>query len=365
MSQPPHETLEAALRSHTRAAEALARREADEGRESLRCLACAHRCLIRPGRSGVCKVRFNEAGELRVPFGYVANGVAIDPVEKKPFFHVLPGSSALSFGMLGCDMHCSYCQNWVTSQALRDRESFGSIERITPEELCDIALARGARVAVSTYNEPLITAEWSAAVFDACRPAGLVTGFVSNGNATREVLEYLRPRMDLYKVDLKGFRDGPYRKLGAVLANVLEGIRAAHELGYWVEVVTLVVPGHNDSDEELRDIARFLRGISRDIPWHVTAFHPQYRMRERTPTEAARVRRAREIGLEEGLRFVYTGNLHAGGRGEDTHCPGCDARLVARRGYRVRVVELDDEGRCGACGETIPGVWSGKSEDAG
>ena len=283
---------------------------------------------------------------------------------RPPFFHVLPGTRALSFGMLGCDMHCAYCQNWVTSQALRDPDSFGSAKTIIPEHLRDMAVDEGAALVVSTYNEPLISAEWGAAVFDACRPAGLLTGFVSNGNATREVLEFLRPRMDLYKVDLKGFRDAPYRKLGAVLGNVLEGIRTAHQLGYWIEVVTLVVPGHNDTDDELRDIARFLVGISRDIPWHVTAFYPQYRMGERPATEAKRVRRAREIGLEEGLRFVYTGNLHAGGREENTHCPGCDALLIARRGYSVRIGALDAAGRCGECGEAIPGVWSAPRKES-
>ena len=180
-----------------------------------RCFACAHRCPIPDGARGVCQVRFNRGGRLMVPWGYVA-GSQCDPIEKKPFYHAWPGSLAYSFGMLGCDLHCSYCQNWVTSQALRDPEAVLHSETASPEQLAGEALRRGARAVVSTYNEPLITAEWAVDVFKEARAAGLATGFVSNGNATPEVLEYLRPWIDLYKVDLKGFDDHRYRRLGVV-----------------------------------------------------------------------------------------------------------------------------------------------------
>src|SRR5512136_1410657 len=245
--------------------------------ERVRCFACGHRCLIPPGREGICRVRFNEGGVLRVPWGYVA-GLHMDPVEKKPFYHVLPGAKALSFGMLGCDMHCGFCQNWLTSQALRDSAATAPAEEVSAEEIVRAAKRGGARIVTSTYNEPLITSEWAAAVFRLAKAEGLLCSYVSNGNGTEGVLEYLRPWVSLYKVDLKGFRDRPYRELGATLERVTWTIRALHEKGFWVEVVTLVVPGFNDSDEELGDIARFLVSVCPDIPWHVTAFHRDYKM---------------------------------------------------------------------------------------
>ena len=253
---------------------------------TVRCTACAHYCRIRPGRRGICNVRFNQAGELRVPWGYVA-GVQVDPIEKKPFSHLLPGSDVLTFGMLGCDFHCSYCQNWVTSQALRDPEAGSDpeyVQRVSPEQLVKYALKSGAGLIASSYNEPLITSEWAVAIFKQALQAGLRCAFVSNGNATPQALAYLRPYLSAYKVDLKTMRDKQYRTLGGVLQHVLDTIRMAHELGLWVEVVTLVIPGFNDSVEELWDAARFLVSISPDIPWHVTAFHPDYKMTDPPPT---------------------------------------------------------------------------------
>ena len=238
----------------------------------LRCLACGHRCTIGAGFAGVCKVRFNRGGKLYAPHGYV-NTIQCDPIEKKPFFHVLPGSRALSFGMLGCDLHCGYCQNWVTSQALRDVRSAIDFTPATPEQIVRAALDSGAEAVVSTYNEPLITAEWAVDVFRLARKYGLLTGFVSNGNATPEVLRYLRPWLDLYKVDLKSFNDRRYRELGGRLRPILDAIPLIHEMGFWLEIVTLVVPGFNDSDDELRSIARFVAAIATTIPWHVTACH--------------------------------------------------------------------------------------------
>ena len=328
----------------------------EDGR--VRCVACGHRCRIPPGREGICRVRFNDDGMLRVPFGYVS-GLQLDPIEKKPFFHALPGSTALSFGMLGCDFHCSFCQNWLTSQTLRDPGAIAPVNEITPEEIARVARERGARIVTATYNEPLITSEWAVAIFRRAKDEGLLCSYVSNGNATEEVLEYLRPWVSLYKVDLKGFRDRPYRDLGGTLERVLWTIRALHEQGFWVEVVTLVVPGHNDSDEELTDIARFLVSVSPDIPWHVTAFHPNYRMDDRPATSVRTLLRAAEIGVAEGLRFVYAGNLPgAVASWENTHCPRCRALLVERTGFRVSRNRVTAEGRCPECERVIPGVWS-------
>jgi pyruvate formate lyase activating enzyme len=328
---------------------------AEDGK--VRCLACGHRCLIAPGRRGVCKVRFNADGQLRVPFGYVA-GLACDPVEKKPFFHVLPGSDALTFGMLGCDFHCAYCQNWVTSQALRDAASESPVHRTDPEQLAAAAVREGARLVVSTYNEPLITAEWSAAVFEACKGRGLLCAFVSNGNATPEALDFIQPWISAMKIDLKTFNDRQYRALGGALDRVTETIREVHRRGLWLEIVTLLVPGMNDSEAELCDLTRFVASVSLDIPWHVTAFHPDYKMTEPRRTQAGDLLRAAEIGREAGLRFVYAGNLPGHVESwEDTRCPGCGATLIERRGFTVMSYRLSPAGGCPECGRAIPGRW--------
>jgi pyruvate formate lyase activating enzyme len=328
---------------------------AEEGGK-VRCVACGHRCLIPEGRAGVCKVRFNKGGTLYGPRGYVA-GLQDDPIEKKPFFHAVPGTRALSFGMLGCDFHCGYCQNWITSQALRDEEAVTPFHPISAEEIVVQAKGIGALTLTSTYNEPLITSEWAVEVFRMGKNAGLVTSYVSNGNNTPEVIEFIRPHVDLYKIDLKGFDDKRYRKLGGTLRNVLDGIERVYRSGMWLEIVTLIVPGFNDSDEELRGIASFLAELSPDIPWHVTAFHPDYKMTENRWTPAATLLRAYQIGKAAGLRFVYPGNLPGRvGSTENTYCPHCGALLVERIGFAVRGYHVR-EGRCPRCEAEIPGFW--------
>ena len=332
--------------------------------DRVRCLACGHRCLIPPGQVGVCKVRFNEAGTLKVPWGYVG-ALQVDPVEKKPFFHALPGARALSFGMLGCDMHCLYCQNWLTSQVLRDPRAIAPPREMAPSDLVSAARVHGARILTSTYNEPLITSEWAVRVFREGKAAGLVCSYVSNGNGTPEALDYIRPWVDLYKVDLKSFRDRHYRDLGGTLERVLWTIRALHERGVWLEVVTLVIPGFNDSDEELTDVARFLVSVSPDVPWHVTAFHQDYKMTGPDDTDVRTLLRAAEIGAREGLRFVYAGNIPGQvGRWENTWCPGCGALLVERRGFRVLQNRVA-AGACPDCRRVIPGFWEGPAAGSG
>jgi pyruvate formate lyase activating enzyme len=327
---------------------------------SIRCIACGHRCLIREGRRGICLVRFNQTGELRTPWGYVA-ALNADPVEKKPFYHILPGSIALTFGMLGCDFHCGYCQNWLTSQTLRDPaadESASFVRRITPENIVEVARRAGAKVIASSYNEPLITSEWAVAVFKQAVQAGMKCVYVSNGNATPEVLEYLRPYLAGMKIDLKSMQDKNYRKLGGVLSIVLDTIKRVKEMGIWLEVVTLVVPGFNDSTAELWEAARFLAGISPDIPWHVTAFHPDYKMSDIDNTPARTLLRAAEIGREAGLHYVYAGNLP--GRVDEyetTFCPKCNTALVKRRGYFIHGVNITPFGTCPRCKTPIAGIW--------
>jgi pyruvate formate lyase activating enzyme len=348
-------TLGDLLAAHTKAGDP-ALFEAYDG-TWVRCFACGHECPIHEGAAGVCKVRVNRGGMLMVPWGYVA-GVQSDPIEKKPFFHVEPGSRAFSFGMLGCDLKCACCQNWVSSQALRDPAAGAGITETSPEKLVQAALQSGARAIVSTYNEPLITTEWAVAVFKAARAAGLLTGYVSNGHATLRVLEYLAPWIDMFKVDLKGFDELQYRNYGGRLEPVLATIREIHRRGIWLEVVTLVVPGLNNSDDELGQLTAFLAGVSPDIPWHVTAFHPDYRMTDRAGTTPHMLIQAAAIGRRAGLRFVYAGNAPGRvGDLEHTRCHGCGETLVERRAYWIGACRVTADGRCPACRQAIPGRW--------
>ncbi len=325
--------------------------------DRIKCYACGHRCNIPPGRRGICKVRFNRDGKLRVPWGYVG-GFQCDPTEKKPFFHVHPGSNTLTFGMLGCDLHCSYCQNWLTSQALRDSAAVSAPREISAETLISKGVRLDPVMVASSYNEPLITSEWAVEVFRHARTAGIKTAFVSNGNATPEVLDYLRPWTDCYKIDLKTMSDRNYRKLGGVLKNVLDTIKMVYERGFWMEIVTLLVPDWNSSEAELRDAAQFLGSISPEIPWHVTAFHKDYKMTEPDNASAKLLVRAAEIGKEAGLSYVYAGNLPGQvGAFENTWCPGCDGLLVQRTGFSVGQVRIGEDGCCPDCGRITPGFW--------
>ena len=324
----------------------------------LRCYACGHCCPLPEGAIGVCKVRFNKGGKLYVPWGYVG-GVQCDPIEKKPFFHAHPGALAYSFGMLGCDLHCAYCQNWVTSQALRDPAAASPPLSADPDALVADARRLGARVLVSTYNEPLITSEWAVEIFKATKAAGLSTAFVSNGNGTPQVIEYLRPWVDLYKVDLKSFDDRHYRELGGRIAPILDTIRRLKAMDIWLEIVTLLIPGFNDSRDEITRLTEFVAGVSPDLPWHVTAFHRDYKMTGPEDTTADMLLQAADIARASGLRYVYAGNLPGEvGDLENTKCAGCGKTLVKRYGYSIGEYAVTPDGRCPACATPIPGRWS-------
>jgi pyruvate formate lyase activating enzyme len=330
--------------------------DGDDG--SVRCTACGHLCLLRPGRRGICKVRFNKGGTLYVPRGYAA-GVQVDPTEKKPFYHVLPGSDCLTFGMLGCDFHCAYCQNWLTSQALRDPEAGTPTTDTSPEMLIRLGRQHGARVVASSYNEPLITSEWAMEIFRLARPAGFKTAFVSNGNATPQVLDYIRPWTDCYKIDFKAMQDRAYRSLGGVLQHVLDAMKMVHERGFWMELVTLVVPGFNDAPDDLRRMADTVAAISPDVPWHVTAFHQDYKMTDPRNTTADDLVRVCELGRDAGLHYVYAGNLPGRvGRWEHTWCPDCDELLIERFGYQILRQRVTPAGLCPSCGARVAGIWS-------
>jgi len=329
-------------------------------RQRVRCFACGHCCPIPEGQPGVCKVRFNQGGTLYVPWGYVG-GVQCDPIEKKPFFHAYPGALAYSFGMLGCDLHCGYCQNWVTSQALRDPNAVSPPLEASPHALVEDAIRQGAKILVSTYNEPLITSEWAVAVFKEAKAAGLITGFVSNGNGTPQVLEYLRPWIDPYKVDLKSFSDRHYHELGGRIAPILETIRSLHQMGVWLELVTLLIPGFNDSDDELKAMTAFIASVSPMIPWHVTGFHKDYKMSDPDNTQPEDLLRAAAIGKSAGLKYVYAGNLP--GKVEDqenTRCHNCGETLIRRRSFLVKDYRVTEDGCCPSCRTVIPGRWAVK-----
>ncbi len=324
---------------------------------TVRCLACGHRCKIQEGKPGICKVRFNRDGILQVPFGYVS-GLQCDPVEKKPFFHVRPGAAALSFGMLGCNFQCGFCQNWMTSQVMRETGSVPYLTKVNPEDIVRAATENGADLVVSTYNEPLITSEWAVAVFKEAKAAGLVTAYVSNGFGSPESLEFLDPWVDVFNVDLKCFNGSSYRKLGGALDTVLDTIRNLVRRRKWIEIITLLIPGFNDSEEELKALADFIHTLSPDIPWHVTAFHRDYRWIHSRDTSPEDLLRAVEIGKRKGLRYIYAGNLPGNtGNMENTRCPNCNASVVERIGFRILRSKITSKGMCDSCSHPIPGIW--------
>ncbi len=335
-------------------------------KDAVQCSACAHRCVLKPGQRGICNVRFNRDGVLRVPVGYVISAQT-DPIEKKPFAHFLPGSDALSFGMVGCNFHCDFCQNWTTAQALCEPAAHLGpeyIRQITPEKMIAYGRQTGAQVVASTYNEPLITTEWAVEIFRQAKLAGMKCVYVSNGFATPEVLKYLLPHLDGFKIDLKSMQPEHYREMGGRLKPVLETIQEAVEAGLWVEVVTLLIPGFNDSREEMWETARFLTSVSPDIPWHVTAFHPDYKRRDVGSTPASTLRLAAEVGQEAGLRYVYAGNLSGRvGSLENTYCPYCQTLLIERRGFSILDYKITAAGKCPKCGTDIAGVWPDRPEE--
>jgi pyruvate formate lyase activating enzyme len=331
-----------------------------ESDNAIRCTACVQHCRLVDDRHGVCGVRFNKGGVLYVPHGYAA-GVQVDPIEKKPFAHFLPGSQVLTFGMLGCNFRCSFCQNWETSQVLRDKAintDWVGVREVSAKQMVAYAVQNGAASIASSYNEPFITVEWAAEIFKLAKDASLKTAMVSNGFATPESLAYIRPWLDGLKVDLKSMRDERYHQMGGRLQPVLDTIKGAREAGLWVEVVTLVIPGFNDSNDELWETGRFLMGISPDIPWHVTAYHPDYKMLDAPATPSSTLQRAAEIGQEAGLHYVYAGNLPGKvGSLEDTYCPRCAKALIKRRGYLIQENNIGPDGKCPECGTFIAGIW--------
>ena len=340
--------------------EALLYEKLDDQR--VRCNLCAHRCVIGPGRKGVCMVRENRDGTLYTLVYGIPLSQAVDPVEKKPLFHFYPGSTAFSIATAGCNFRCDFCQNADISQMPRDR---GQIlgRQSTPEQVVRAAQQYGSRSIAYTYTEPTIFFEYSYDIARIAHQVGIASVYVTNGYMTREMLELFQgvgsdhePWLEAANVDLKAFRDETYKRIcGARLQPVLDSLKKMKELDIWVEVTTLVVPDLNDSDAELGEIAQFIaRELGVETPWHVSRFHPDYKMYDRGPTPSTTLRRAYELGREAGLRYVYVGNL-PGARLEDTTCPSCGQVVIERWGFQVRQRNIQ-AGRCAFCDTVIDGV---------
>jgi len=327
------------------------------------CLACRHYCRIPEGGSGRCLMRFNEGGELYAPRGYVSS-LNADPIEKKPLFHFLPGSGTLSFGMLGCNFKCSYCQNWEISQTLKDPAAPARAQEIKAETLVSRALEEGLKILVSTYNEPGITPEWAKEIFFLARKRdpSFRTGFVSNGYLSPENVEFMGGDVDFIKIDLKSFEPEKFLRLtGGKLRGVLDSIKYVFSKGIHLELVTLLVPGFNDGEKELAGTAAFIKEVSPEIPWHITAYHPDYRMLEGKAAKREDIEKAVTAGRKAGLNYVYGGNVHS--ETLDTFCPACGDLLV-KRGYmsvgEIRLRAENSEGYCPSCGKKIYGVYNSR-----
>ncbi len=339
----------------------------------IRCLACPHHCLLAEGQRGICGVRINQNGELRLLVWGKAVGMHPDPIEKKPLFHFLPGTKALSFGTLGCNFACRFCQNWFQSQAPKKIRNLGKTDQVLdlinqvsqdyqPEAIVALAQELGCPTIAYTYNEPVIFLEYALATMKLAKKKGLRNIWVSNGFISREAFEAIKDYLDGINIDLKSFHPDFYRRLcSARLEPVLENIARFWQNKIWIEVTTLIIPGENDSAEELEKIARFLFQISPDLPWHVTAFHPDYQMLDKPVTPREKLIEAWRIGKRLGLNYVYLGNI-IDQEHSSTYCPNCRQLLISRDGYQLIEIVGLNQGQCRFCGQKIAGVWSGEKQ---
>jgi pyruvate formate lyase activating enzyme len=323
--------------------------------QKVQCVTCAHRCVIAVGKRGVCGVRENQEGKLVTLVYGKAIALHVDPVEKKPLFHFLPGAPAMSVATVGCNMRCLNCQNADISQMPKDQDRIQG-EDVSPENLVQATVRQQCRIIAYTYTEPAVFWDYAYDTAKLARREKIKNVFVTNGYLSKESFEEISPFLDGANVDLKAFRDATYKSVcGARLQPVLDTIRRMKELGIWIEVTTLLIPGLNDSEEELKQIARFIHEIDPAIPWHISRFYPTYRMTDRSPTSVESIQKARDIGTEVGLRYVYPGNI-PGDEGESTFCYHCNTRLIHRQGYQIIVNRLA-KGKCPECGIEIDGVW--------
>lgn len=323
------------------------------------CDACSQHCKLSEGEYGVCGVRRVEEGKLRLLTYGLAAAVNVDPVEKKPMFHFLPDTKIFSFGTVGCNFSCKFCQNAEISQYPKEHGHRIVGTPLSPQKAVELALEYGCESIAYTYNEPVVFFEYTYDTARLAHEAGLKNVYVTSGYETHKAIDTLSPYLDGMNIDIKSYSQGFYKEIcGAALKPVLDAIEYAHKKGIWVETTSLLIPGLNDSEEEIRSIARFQAALSPDMPWHISAFHPMYKMLDRPRTPPQTLRRAYEIGKEEGLRYVYVGNIDDEKR-ESTYCPGCGELVIDRHGHIGQFVtnHLVDFNRCPVCATAIAGVW--------
>jgi pyruvate formate lyase activating enzyme len=324
----------------------------------VQCNLCSHRCVIADGRRGKCHVRENQGGVLQTLVYGKLIAQHVDPIEKKPLFHFLPGSLSYSIATVGCNFRCRFCQNADIAQMPSDHQGRIMGERTSPEEVVSAAKRTGCRSISYTYTEPTVFFEFAFETAKLAHGEGLRNVFVTNGYMTAEALRMIQPFLDAANVDLKAFGNTYYKEVcGAKLKFVMDTLKLMKHLGILVEVTTLIVPGLNDDPAELTKLASFIAtDLGADTPWHISRFHPTYRLTDRPATPVQTLTTAREIGIKAGLRYVYTGNV-PGDLGENTFCPGCGQMVVERWGFQVRRMRLQD-GRCNDCGTVVDGVWA-------
>jgi len=324
----------------------------EEGNESIICLLCRHACKLKEGQVGICGVNKNIDGELKtLVYGHPI-ALNVDPVEKKPLYHLLPGSKVLSFGTVGCNFKCPFCQNWDISQTNIINEDI----EVSPKQMVELALKEGASAIAYTYNEPTIFYPYAKDIGILAKEKGLKNIFVSNGFETPEIIEDMSTWLDAANIDLKSWDDAYYKKvLKGGLEAVKDTLRRMVKAGIWVEVTTLLIEGENDSDTTLEEMANFIANdLGVDVPWHLSAFYPNYKMSEHEATGIDTLQRAERIGKKAGLKHIYLGNVPIAG---NTYCPECDTLLIDRTGYNVTTNRLK-EGSCPHCSKPIAGVWS-------
>ena len=328
-------------------------RKKSEGSDAIICQLCQHYCTLKPGKTGICGVNTNEAGKLKnLVYGH-PSALHVDPIEKKPLYHVLPASKSLSIGTVGCNFRCSFCQNWQISQS----HDIDTSTVVTPEDMVELAQRYGCATIAYTYNEPTIFWPYARDIAVAAKKAGIRSVFVSNGLESKEVVDDMKGLIIAANIDLKSFDADYYKKeLKGDLEGVLETMKRMKANGIWVEVTTLVIEGLNDSDEELGKMARFIATeLGTETPWHLSAFHPDYKMLDTHATSIETLQRAKAIGQAAGLHFIYVGNVPVE---HSTYCPACKQRLIERFGFGSGHIRIGSDGKCGYCGEPIPGIWS-------
>jgi pyruvate formate lyase activating enzyme len=323
--------------------------------KSVRCRLCAHNCKIAESKFGICGVRQNIKGELYTLVYGEAAAAHIDPIEKKPLYHFLPGSRAFSIATIGCNFKCGFCQNWQISQASKSRQDVFSGEQLMPEQIVSQAKKSNCLSISYTYTEPTIFFEYAFDTAKLAKQAGLANNFITNGYMTKQALDMIRPYLDAANVDLKSFSNEYYKNnCKALLQPVLDSIAYMKKLGIWVEVTTLIIPGENDSQQELTAIAKFIADLDKDIPWHISRFHPDYQFTDYSATPVDTLRKARQIGKQEGLRYIYLGNVL---EGSDTYCYNCNELLIKRSYFNTERNNIK-KGRCPVCSAEISGIWS-------